>query len=59
MVLDKIVKNSKEIKLPKQIIIPDNISKYKDSDIYFTIFEAIIDAWNKDLNEKNINEGHN
>lgn len=59
MVLNKIVKNNKEIKLPKQIIIPDNIGKCKESDIYFTIFEAIIDAWNEDLKEKNKNEGNN
>ncbi len=58
MVLNKIVKNKKEIKLPKQIIIPDNISNYTDSDICFTIFEAIINAWTEDLNTKNKNEIH-
>ncbi len=58
MVLNKIVRNNKEITLPRQVTIPDNIGNYRDSDIWFTIFEAVIDAWNEDLKEKNKNESN-
>ena len=41
--------NSKEITLPRSINIPDEIRSANDSDFYFIIMKAIIEAWEDDV----------
>ena len=43
-------KNGETIILPREINLPDNIDKGKDSEFYFSMIKAISDAWQEDVN---------
>ena len=43
-------KNGETIILPREINLPDNIDKNKDSEFYFAIIKAISNAWVEDVN---------